>query len=154
MDLSWSNSKRTTYVVSSSQLSLGSHILQLCTSSIIFFDTMSMVLIISCVSKQLEGSVDDGSGRSEGEDDVVAKDEDDAFWEVEEISPAPKNTSPVVSKDKKAHMLRLRSFDKAATGRVAPVLRKSSSHKSRSSTKRLSPKSKESLQACFTSTSP
>lgn len=101
----------------------------------------------------LEGSVDDGSGRSEGEDDFVAKDEDDAFWEVEETSPAPKTSPAVVSKDKNAHMLRLRSFDKAATGRVGPVLRKSASHKTRSSTKRHSPKAK-SIQACFASTSP
>lgn len=102
------------------------------------------------MAKQLEGSVDDGSGRSEGEDDFVAKDEDDAFWEVEETSPAPKTSPLTVNKDKKAHMLRLRSFDKAAAGRVAPVLRKSASHKTRSSTKRHSPKSK-SIQACFAS---
>jgi hypothetical protein len=103
--------------------------------------------------KQLEGSVDDGSGRSDGEDDFIIKEDDDAFWEVDDTSPAPK-PSPALSvgKDKKAHMLRLRSFDKAAAGRGAPVLRKSASHKARSSSKRHSPKAK--IQACFAATSP
>ncbi|KAG0571445.1 hypothetical protein KC19_VG011600 [Ceratodon purpureus] len=91
----------------------------------------------------LEGSVDDGSGRSDGEDDLLIREDDDAFWEVDETSPAPK-PSPLLSvgKDKKAHMLRLRSFDKAAASRSAPVLRKSVSHKSWSSSKRHSPKTK------------
>lgn len=51
--------------------------------------------------KQLEGSVDDGSGRSEGEDDFVVKDEDDAFWEVEETSPAPKTLPQLLIKTRK-----------------------------------------------------
>ncbi|KAG0593754.1 hypothetical protein M758_UG016100 [Ceratodon purpureus] len=101
----------------------------------------------------LEGSVDDGSGRSDGEDDLIIKEDDDAFWEVDETILAPKPSPPLsVGKDKKAHMLRLRSFDKAPGGRGAPLLRKSASHKSRSSSKRHSPKAK--IQACFASTSP
>lgn len=103
---------------------------------------------------EMEGSMDDDSGRSEGEgdDDIVAREEDDAYWEVEDSSPLQKASPGVLVKDKKSHMLRLRSFDKTAVGRAAPVLRRSNSHKIRSSSiknspKRLSPKSV--IQAAF-----
>lgn len=55
--------------------------------------------------KQFEGFVDDGSGCFEGEDDFVVKDEDDVFWEVEEISLVFKIFFLIVNKDKKVYML-------------------------------------------------
>lgn len=110
----------------------------------------------------MEGSVDDGSGRSEGEDDIVAREEDDAYWEVEDSSPVPRSSPPIILKDKKAHMLRLRSFDKVAAARGAPVLRRANSHNVRSSSKKHSPKRyspkrhspKSIIQAAIASASP
>jgi hypothetical protein len=81
--------------------------------------------------KQIEGSVDDGSGRSEGEEEFV---EDDAYWEYDESSPTPR--PPSTGKDRKATMLRLRSFDQASAGRGAPILRKSVSHTTRAPSRR------------------
>ncbi|XP_024399208.1 P-loop NTPase domain-containing protein LPA1 homolog 1 [Physcomitrium patens] len=111
---------------------------------------------------EMEGSVDDGSGRSEGEDDIVAREEDDAYWEVEDSSPVPRSSPPIILKDKKAHMLRLRSFDKVAAARGAPVLRRANSHNVRSSSKKHSPKRyspkrhspKSIIQAAIASASP
>lgn len=79
--------------------------------------------------KQVEGSVDDGSVRSDGEVEYVEGDQDDAYWDDDVDSPTPRPPSTGGVANKKLGMSRLRSFDQAAAGRGAPVLRKAMSHR-------------------------
>ncbi|KAG0627688.1 hypothetical protein M758_2G220600 [Ceratodon purpureus] len=84
-----------------------------------------------------EGSVDNDSVRSEGEDDFVVGEEDDAYWDYEESSPTPKaSPSPATRAER---VIRLRSFDRAAAGRGAPELRKTVSYSRASSRRRPQP---------------
>jgi len=84
--------------------------------------------------QQDEGSVDNESIRSEGEDDFDVGEEDDAYWDYDEASPI--NASPA---SKAERMARLRSFDRAAAAGGAPELRKTVSY-SRATSRRHVPK--------------
>lgn len=93
--------------------------------------------------QQDEGSVDNESVRSEGEDEFLEGEEDDAYWDYDEQSPTPKATSTgsTTSPASRAERVaRLRSFDRAAAGRGAPELRKTVSYSRASSRRRAVPK--------------
>jgi hypothetical protein len=89
-----------------------------------------------------DGSVDNESIRSEGEDDFIEGEEDDAYWDYDESSPIARPSPSPGSKVER--VTRLRSFDRAAAGRGAPELRKTVSY-SRASSRRRAPVAKPSL---------